>query len=173
MFLQMHLRGRAIYGIQATMICVEQLPDDPALLKCMLVEQHACHEAEKEAAIRAAVAAEIQAAVDEAVQAAVAKAIKETTALFLRRFYGPRNERFDPRQLLLFGLKIDEMPLDEASIADESQEDLVTRRVAKRHKHGAIHCRTTCRGSTSSTISTTRRSRARPAANCASGSARR
>ncbi len=136
MFLQMHLRGRAIYGIQATMICVEQLPDDPALLKCMLVEQHACHEAEKEAAIRAAVAAEIQAAVDEAVQAAVAKAIKETTALFLRRFYGPRNERFDPRQLLLFGLKIDEMPLDEASIADESQEELVTRRVAKRHKHG-------------------------------------
>ena len=61
---------------------------------------------------------------DEAVQAAVAKAIKETTALFLRRFYGPRNERFDPRQLLLFGLKIDEMPLDEASIAEESDEEL-------------------------------------------------
>jgi hypothetical protein len=54
----------------------------------------------------------------------------------LRRFYGPRNERFDPRQLLLFGLKIDEMPLDETSIAEESQEELVTRRVAKRHKHG-------------------------------------
>ena len=118
------------------MLCVEQLPDDPALLKRTLVEQHARHEAEKAAAIRAAVAAEIQAAVDEAVQAAVAKAIKETTALFLRRFYGPRNERFDPRQLLLFGLKIDEMPLDEASIAEESGEELATRRAAKRHKHG-------------------------------------
>ena len=56
--------------------------------------------------------------------------------MFLRRFYGPRNERFDPRQLLFFGLKIDEMPLDEASIAEESQEELATRRVAKRHKHG-------------------------------------
>jgi transposase len=125
------------------MLCVEQLPDDPATLKRMLVERdsqleviHARHATEKEAAIRAAVAAEIQVAVDEAVQAAVAKAIKETTALFLRRFYGPRNERFDPRQLLLFGLKIDEMPLDEASVAEESHEELTTRRVAKRHKHG-------------------------------------
>ena len=118
------------------MLCVEQLPDDPALLKRTLVEHLAHREAEIQAAVQARVAAEIQAAVDEAVQAAVAKAIKETTALFLRRFYGPRNERFDPRQLLLFGLKIDEMPLDEASIAEESQEELSTRRVAKRHKHG-------------------------------------
>ena len=54
----------------------------------------------------------------------------------LRRFYGPQNERFDPRQLLLFGLKIDQMPLDEAGIAEESGEELTTRRVANRHKHG-------------------------------------
>ncbi len=113
------------------MLCVEQLPDDPATLKRMLVERDSQLEV-----IHARHAAEIQAAVDEAVQAAVAKAIKETTALFLRRFYGPRNERFDPRQLLLFGLKIDEMPLDEASIAEESGEEPTTRRVAKRHKHG-------------------------------------
>ena len=73
---------------------------------------------------------------DEAVQAAVAKAIEETAALFVRHFYGPQNERFDPRQLLLFGLKIDEMPLDEASVAEESGEEPTTRRVAKRHKHG-------------------------------------
>ena len=113
------------------MLCVEQLPDDPATLKRMLVERDSQLEV-----IHARHAAEIQAAVDEAVQAAVAKAIKETTALFLRCFYGPRNERFDPRQLLLFGLKIDEMPLDEASIAEESGEEPTTRRVAKRHKHG-------------------------------------
>lgn len=116
------------------MLCIEQLPDDPAVLKDMLVAYDA-RIAEQDARIveqDARHAAEVQAAVDEA----VAKAIKETTALFLRRFYGPRNERFDPRQLLLFGLKIDEMPLDETSIAEESQEELVTRRVAKRHKHG-------------------------------------
>ena len=94
------------------------------LLKRMLVEHHVQREAE------------IQAAVDEAVQAAVEKAIRETTAVLLRCFYGPRNERFDPRQLLLFGLKIDEMPLDEASVAEESHEELATRRVAKRHRHG-------------------------------------
>ena len=113
------------------MLCVEQLPDDPVTLKRLLVEQDARIEV-----IHARHAAEIQAAVDEAVQAAVAKAIKETTALLLRRFYGPRNERFDPRQLLLFGLKIEEMPLDEASVGEESGEALTTRRVAKRHKHG-------------------------------------
>ena len=56
------------------MLCVEQLPDDPALLKQMLVEHYANRDAE------------IQAAVDEAVQAAVAKAIKETTALFCGGF---------------------------------------------------------------------------------------
>ena len=39
-------------------------------------------------------------------------------------------------QLLLFGLKVEETPIDEKSIAEESGEELVTRRVAKRHKHG-------------------------------------
>lgn len=106
------------------MLSITQLPDDPALLKQMLVEHYAQREAE------------IQAAVDEAVQKAVEKAVKEAVAAILRRYYGPRNERFDPRQLLLFGLKIDEMPLDEASVAEESDEQLVTRRVANRHKHG-------------------------------------
>ena len=150
------------------MLCVEQLPDDPALLKRMLVEQTR-HE-QKERHRRDA---EIQAAVDEAVQAAVAKAIKETTALFLRRFYGPRNERFDPRQLLLFGLKIDEMPLDEASIAEESHEELATRRVAKRHKHGRHPLPDHLPRIDIEHDLDERRSLARPAASCASGSARR
>ena len=75
------------------MLCVEQLPDDPATLKRMLIEQdsqleiiHSRREAEIQAAVQLRVAAEIQAAVDEAVQAAVAKAIKETTALFCGAF---------------------------------------------------------------------------------------
>jgi transposase len=84
------------------MLCVEQLPDDPATLKRMLVERDSQLEV-----IHARHATEIQVAVDEAVQAAVeeavAKTTREVTAYFLRRFYGPRNERFDPRQLLLFG----------------------------------------------------------------------
>ena len=54
----------------------------------------------------------------------------------LRRFYGPKSERFDPRQLLLFGVQVDAMPLDEPSIEEESGEQLVTRRVRNRHKHG-------------------------------------
>lgn len=110
------------------MLSLDQLPDDPTLLKRLLVEQQVRHAAEIQAAVEQAV----QAAVDEAVR----KAVKETTAYFLRRFYGPRNERFDPRQLLLFGLKIEGMPLDEASIAAEAGEELTTRRAAKRHKHG-------------------------------------
>jgi len=57
-------------------------------------------------------------------------------AAVLRRFYGPRNERFDPTQLLLFGQRVDQTPLDEASIAQEAGEELVTRRLGNRHKHG-------------------------------------
>ena len=67
-------------------------------------------------------------AVDAAVQAAV--------AAILRRYYGPRSESFDPRQLLLFGQVVDQLPLDEASIAEEAGEPLATRRVKNRDKHG-------------------------------------
>ncbi len=52
----------------------------------------------------------------------------------LRRFYGPKSERFDPAQLLLFGIVIDSMPVDENDVEAESGEKLVTRRV--QHKHG-------------------------------------
>ena len=57
-------------------------------------------------------------------------------AAILRRYYGPRSETFDPRQLLLFGQQVEQMPLDEASIADEAGEPLVTRRVKRRDQHG-------------------------------------
>ena len=55
-------------------------------------------------------------------------------AAVLRRFYGPRSERFDPRQLLLFGREVDTMPVDTPSIEEEAGQELVTRRV--HHKHG-------------------------------------
>ena len=58
------------------MLAIDQLPDDPTLLKDMLVE----HYARRDAEIQAAVEAEIQTAVDEAVQAAVNEAGGEDDA---------------------------------------------------------------------------------------------
>jgi transposase len=107
---------------------IDQLPDDPAVLKRIIAQQRA----EQQQAIKAAVAEVIDAAVAEAVKQAVA----ETTAALLRRFYGPRSEKFDPRQLLLFGLRVDQLPLDEPSLVAEAGEALATRRVKNRHAHG-------------------------------------
>jgi transposase len=119
-------------------IAIDELPDDVAALKQLIVvrEQQLLSERDeliariKEEASRQLEAerAARQAAIDEAVRAAV--------AALLRRYYGPRSERFDPRQLLLFGQRIDQLPLDEASIAEEAGQPLVTRRVKNRHEHG-------------------------------------
>ena len=106
---------------------VDQLPDDPALLKRIIAERDA-QLIEREAAH--------QQALDLAVKQAVKAAVEATTAALLRRFYGPKNEAFDPRQLLLFGERIDQLPLDASSLADEAGEPLVTRRPRKRHAHG-------------------------------------
>ena len=105
---------------------VDDLPDDPALLKRLLTERDTLIErikteaADQLEALRHRMEAEKKAEIDA----------------ILRRFYGPKSERFDPRQLLLFGLRVDAMPLDEPSIEEESGEPLVTRRVRNRHKHG-------------------------------------
>lgn len=106
---------------------VNQLPDDPALLKRIIAEREQTHRVE------------VQAAVEVAVKHAVKEAVEATTAALLRRFYGPKNETFDPRQLLLFGERIDQLPLEEASITAEAGEALVTRRLKKRHPHGRSH----------------------------------
>ena len=50
-------------------------------------------------------------------------------AAILRRYYGPRSETFDPRQLLLFGEMIDELPIDQTSVEEEAGEPLITRRI--------------------------------------------
>ncbi len=94
------------------MTAVDDLPNDIAALKRLLLAERQSR----------------QAAIDEAVQAAV--------AAILRRYYGPRSEKFDPRQLLLFGQRIAESPLDAANIAEEAGEKLVTRRIKSRDKHG-------------------------------------
>ena len=115
-------------------IDVATLPDDVAALKQLFVEERRQRDA-LIARIReeAATQLEAQAAQLEAKHAAEMKAA--ITAL-LRRYYGPRSESFDPRQLLLFGQKVEQMPLDPASIAEESGEAFVTRRVKNRDKHG-------------------------------------
>lgn len=132
-------------SIDAALLDVAALPDDPALLKRFLCEHHQravererrfvferdalITQIKEEAAQQIErLKAERQAAIDEAVKAAV--------MAILRRYYGPRSEKFDPRQLLLFGRVIEQLPLDEASIEEESGEKLVTRRVKNRDKHG-------------------------------------
>jgi transposase len=94
------------------MTLASELPNDVEALKRLILEERE----------------QRQAAIDEAVKAAV--------AAILRRYYGPRSESFDPRQLLLFGQRVDEAKLDQASIEAEAGEPLVSRRVKNRDKHG-------------------------------------
>ena len=105
---------------------VAELPDDPALLKRLLVDQHVLIDR-----IRAEAADQL-----EALRLRMEAEKKAEIEAILRRFYGPKSERFDPRQLLLFGVRVDAMPLDEPSVAEEAGEPLVTRRVGNRHQHG-------------------------------------
>jgi transposase len=105
---------------------IAALPDDPALLKQLILEREsfiACirrEAAEQLAALRQRMEAEHKAAI----------------LALLRRYYGPRSETFDPRQLLLFGQQIDGLPLDESSLAEEAGQPLATRRIKNRHPHG-------------------------------------
>ena len=111
-------------------VVTEELPNDVNALKQIIVEERKQRERIREEAARQLEAerAAREAAIEEAVKAAV-------TAI-LRRYYGPRSEKFDPRQLLLFGQRIDNAPLDQSSIEDESGEELTNRRVKNRDKHG-------------------------------------
>jgi transposase len=96
------------------------LPDDPMLLKQMIVQ------------IKREAAEQIE---------AMEQRHKAELAAVLRRFYGPRSESFDPTQLLLFGLAVaPDAPVDpasdEAKAAEaESGQKLKTRRT-NHHKHG-------------------------------------
>jgi len=154
------------------MLCVEQLPDDPMLLKQMLVVEYtervardatiAQHETalelcdlhiekirqeaaaalaqrDQELAQRDAAIAQREAQLEQAkreaaehIEAMRQKHKAEIDAL-LRRFYGPRNERFDVSQLLLFGQMVDATPTQpEVSPTPRAQR--------RRHKHGRQIC---------------------------------
>jgi len=133
------------------MVNVNELPDDPALLKRLLISERETMLAEREAMLaerdtmlaeHSQLLAERNEMIDRVKQEAaeqIERLEEQHLAAFralFRRYYGPRCEKFDPRQLLLFGLKVDGLPLDEASIEEESGEPLKTRRAKRRHKHG-------------------------------------
>jgi transposase len=90
---------------------VNQLPDDPAPLKRIIAER------------------------DRYIEAMEQRHKAEMDAV-LRRFYGPRSEKFDPTELPLFGLSVaGQVPVDAEVVQAESGEKLKTRRV-NHHKHG-------------------------------------
>ena len=100
---------------------VLELPDDPVLLKRMIAQ-------------RDSVIDQIKREAAERIEAMQQRHKAEMNAI-IRRFYGPHSERFDPTQLLLFGLKVaEQMPVDEKVVEAESGEKLKTRRI--NHKHG-------------------------------------
>ena len=123
------------------MLNVNELPNDPAVLKRLVAEREEAFRIERETLLannKTLIDRIKQEAAEqmEALQKRLEAEHKAVVDAILRRYYGPRCEKFDPRQLLLFGMTVDELPLDEASIEDESGEPLVTRRVKNRHKHG-------------------------------------
>lgn len=106
---------------------IESLPDDPRMLKEMLIRELARRDQELE---------QVKQEAARLVEALKQKHQAELESI-LRRFYGPKSERFDPNQFLLFGDEIINAPIapaDQAAVEQESGEKLVARRV--RHKHG-------------------------------------
>ena len=100
----------------------DNLPDDPAALKRLLLQSRAQVEQIKHEAA-------------ERIEAMELRHKAEMDAV-LRRFYGPRSEKFDPTELLLFGVNVaDQVPVDEKVVEAESGQKLATRRI-NHHKHG-------------------------------------
>ncbi|MCC7106222.1 MAG: IS66 family transposase [Chloroflexi bacterium] len=101
---------------------VLDLPDDPALLKRIIAQ-------------RDTTIAQIKHEAAERIEAMTLQHKAELDAI-LRRFYGPRSEKFDPRQLLIFGIAVaDQVPVDPRVVEAESGQKLATRRI-NHHKHG-------------------------------------
>lgn len=117
-------------------LAMNELPNDVAALKRMIIEEREVLSAEfkvKLAQVREEAARQLE--VERERHAAELKAAIQA---LLRRYYGPRSEKFDPRQLLLFGQSIENAPLDEASIEEEAGERLTTRRVKRRGKRNPL-----------------------------------
>src|SRR5580700_9068471 len=98
-----------------------ELPDDPILLKRLIVERDRAI-AQRDGAI---------AQRDESIQLLSRdnQLLRHRLAALLRSSYGPRAERFDPRQLLLFGLLV---PRIEFPVAGSTLKS----KAPNRPKHG-------------------------------------
>ena len=118
-----------------------QLPDDPALLKQIIVRECAARDAvivqiKREVVEREQMLEQVKREAIDRIEAMQLQHKAEMNAI-LRRFYGPRSEKFDPTELLLFGEAMtDTVPVDPAVVVAEVGETLLTRRIAPRHKHG-------------------------------------
>jgi transposase len=104
------------------------LPDDPVELKRVIAQQRSLITQRDNAIVQ------IKRQAAEQLEAMTQRHKAEMDAV-LRRFYGPHAERFDPTQLLLFGITIDELPVDHKTVEAESGQKLKTKRV-NHHKHG-------------------------------------
>ena len=121
-----------------------ELPDDPALLKRMLAQECGIRDAliaQRDALIEqikresAQRLESIKQSFTDQVQAIEQRHQAEMDAL-LRRFYGPRSEKFDPTELLLFGIAVaDQIPVAPQTVEAESGQKLATRRINHK-KHG-------------------------------------
>jgi len=116
---------------------LDQLPDDPVLLKRMIIDREA-QLADREALIERIKneAAEQLEAQRERLEAEKQAAI----AAILRRYYGPKTERFDLRQLLLFGRQVDAVAAEQGNQAAEFDGEVEPigrrKKPGKRHDHG-------------------------------------
>ena len=108
---------------------VDQLPDDPLLLKQIITQR------EVTIAQRDAVIEQIKREAAERIET-MELAHKAEMDAILRRFYGPKSEKFDPTELLLFGINVaEQIPVDPKVVQADSGQKLLTRRI-NHHKHG-------------------------------------
>jgi transposase len=107
------------------MTALHELPNDVEALQRIIVEQRKAMDRLR---------AQRQAEIDAAVKAAVDQAVAAAVAAILRRYYGPRSERFDPRQLLLFGQRIEAVPLGYLRPIDYDRGDPAALYEARRRK---------------------------------------
>jgi transposase len=105
------------------------LPSDPQALVEIIRRQQA-ELAQRDAAIE-----QIKREAAERIEAMQQRHKVEMDAV-LRRFYGPRSEKFDPTELLLFGVAVaEQVPVDDKVVEADSGQKLTTRRI-NHHKHG-------------------------------------
>jgi hypothetical protein len=94
---------------------VLELPDDPVELKRVIAQRDSVI-AQQRSDID-----QIKREAAERIESMQQRHKAEMNAI-LRRFYGPHAERFDPTQLLLFGLKVaEQMPVDDDASTLPSQ----------------------------------------------------